>query len=155
MNIKERRGMYFEELPKQGKVMNHEKIYTHTLFRQYLYALITLNPALIHLSNKEARKQGFKGIIANGTHIEGAVMGVTVRNLTQRTIIANKKVTTENLKPVYIGERIRVKTEFGERSLSRSGKKGKVELIQYGYKGNQRKPAIIVTREVLFRRKPL
>jgi acyl dehydratase len=155
MNRKERRGLYFEELPKVGKVMNHEKTYKLTLFRQYFYALLTLNPALIHLSNKEAKKQGFKGIIANGSHMEGVVMALTVRRITQKTIFANKEVTTKNLKPIYIGDTIRVKTKFGKKIASKyNPNKGTVYLTHEGYINKQRKAAITVKRKVIFRRIP-
>ena len=119
-----------------------------------LFCALTMNTQPLHLNEDFASKTGFGQRIVNGIFTLGLVVGLTVSELTEGTVVANlgyDKVVHPN--PVFHGDTIYVETEVLEKRESRSHPdRGIVRLKHTG-----RKPdgtvAVELERTVLFLKK--
>ena len=147
-------GKYFEEL-EVGQHIQHSLGRTITEMDNTLFCTLTMNPQPLHLNADFAAKTQFGQRIVNGILTMGLVVGLTVSELTEGTVVANlgyDRVTHPN--PVFHGDTIYVETEVLEKRDSRSQPdRGIIPLKHIG-----RKPdgtvVVELERSVLFLKKP-
>ncbi len=147
-------GKYYEEL-NVGDRIRHSQGRTITEMDNTLFCALTMNTQPLHLNEDFASHTVFKQRIVNGIFTMGLVVGLTVSDLTEGTVVANlgyDKVNHPN--PVFHGDTIYVETEVLEKRDSRShADRGIVRLKHTG-----RKPdgtvVIELERTVLFLKKP-
>ena len=147
-------GKYFEELTV-GEQIKHTQGRTVTEMDNTLFCALTMNTQPLHLNEDFASQTVFKQRIVNGIFTMGLVVGLTVSELTEGTVVANlgyDKVVHPN--PVFHGDTIYVETEVLEKRDSRSHPdRGIVRLRHVG-----RKPdgtvVVEMERTVLFLRRP-
>ncbi len=147
-------GKYFEEL-EVGQQIKHALGRTVTEMDNTLFCTLTMNPQPLHLNEDFARKTQFGQRIVNGIFTMGLVVGLTVSELTEGTVVANlgyDRVMHPN--PVFHGDTVYVETEVLEKRESNSKPdRGIVRLKHVG-----RKPDGTVVceleRTVMFLRKP-
>lgn len=147
-------GKYFDEL-KPGMLIKHPIGRTITEMDNVLFSALTLNTQPLHLDEQFAQNTIFGQRIVNGIFTMGLVVGLTVAELTQGTIIANlsyEKVSHPH--PVFHGDTITVETEVLETRESRSKPdRGVVRLRHSGF--NQNGVQVIeLERTVLFLKRP-
>lgn len=147
-------GKYFDEL-KPGMLIKHQIGRTITEMDNVLFSALTLNTQPLHLDDQFAQNTIFGQRIVNGIFTMGLVVGLTVAELTQGTIIANlsyEKVSHPH--PVFHGDTITVETEVLETRESRSKPdRGVVRLRHSGF--NQNGVQVIeLERTVLFLKRP-
>lgn len=147
-------GKYFDEL-KPGMLIKHQIGRTITEMDNVLFSALTLNTQPLHLDDQFAQNTIFGQRIVNGIFTMGLVVGLTVAELTQGTIIANlsyEKVRHPH--PVFHGDTITVETEVLETRESRSKPdRGVVRLRHSGF--NQNGVQVIeLERTVLFLKRP-
>jgi acyl dehydratase len=116
---------------------------------------MTQNTQPLHLDEEFARQAGFEGRIVNGILTLGLVIGITVPDLTEGTIVAN--IGYQNIQhptPVYHGDTISVESEVLEKRASESkSDRGIVRLRHLGR--NQKGEVVIeVERTVMFLTRP-
>ena len=146
-------GKYYEEL-EVGAVIHHRLGRTITEMDNVLFCTLTMNPQALHLNQDFASQTQFGRRIVNGIFTLGLVVGLTVADLTDGTIIAN--LGYDNVRhpaPVFHGDTIYAQTEVLEKRLSKSRPNaGIVRLKQIGR--NQHGEIVVeLERTVLFLRR--
>ena len=113
-------GKYFEDLTP-GQVIKHTLGRTITETDNVLFNSITMNTQPLHLNKDFASRTQFGRRLVNGILTMALVVGITVPELTEGTIIANldyQRVVHPN--PVFHGDTIYVETEVLTKRASRS-----------------------------------
>ena len=146
-------GKYFEDLEPGTR-------FTHTLGRtiseadNVLFCALTLNTQPLHLNADFAAKSPFGQRIVNGLLTQALVVGLSVSELTEGTIVANlgyDKVVHPN--PVFHGDTVYAETEVLEKRESASRPDcGIVRLRQVGRKPDGTE-VVSFERTVLFYRR--
>jgi acyl dehydratase len=147
-------GKYYDEL-QPGQAIRHTLGRTITEMDNVLFCSITLNTQPLHINEDFASKTEFGQRIVNGILTLGVVVGITVPELTEGTIIANLGYERVNHpRPVFHGDTIYVETEvLDKRDSSSKPDRGIVKLKHSGK--NQRGEVVCeVERSVMFLRRP-
>lgn len=128
-------GKYYEDLTV-GQRIRHAQGRTVTEMDNVLFCALTMNTQPLHLNEDFAAQTVFQHRIVNGMFTMGLVVGLTVSELTEGTIVANlgyDHVVHPN--PVFHGDTIYVETEVLEKRESQSKPdRGIVRLRHVGRK---------------------
>ncbi len=147
-------GKYYDEL-ETGAVLRHSQGRTVTEMDNVLFSALTMNTQPLHINEDFAAHTQFGQRIVNGIFTLGLVVGLTVNELTEGTIVANlgyEKIVHPN--PVFHGDTIYVETQVLEKRDSRSRPDcGIVRLKHTGLKPDGT-VVIEVERTVLFLKRP-
>ncbi len=147
-------GKYFEEL-EVGTKIRHSLGRTITEMDNVLFSTLTMNTQPLHINEDFASKTQFGQRIVNGIFTLGLVIGLTVSELTDGTIIANlgyEKVI--HPKPVFHGDTIYVETEvLSKRDSQSNPDRGVIHLKHWG-KNQHGEVVCEVERAVLFLKRP-
>ncbi|MBK7201793.1 MaoC family dehydratase [Candidatus Amarolinea dominans] len=148
-------GKYFDELTV-GMRIQHSLGRTVTEMDNVLFSALTMNSQPLHLNEDFASRTSFGQRIVNGIFTLGLVVGLTVPELTEGTIVANlsyERVT--HPRPVYHGDTIYVETEVLEmRDSASKPDRGLVRLRHIG-KNQAGMVVIELERTVLFLKRPI
>lgn len=147
-------GKYFEDL-NVGDRFQHSTGRTLTEMDNVLFSALTLNTQPLHINEDFAAKTQYGQRIVNGLFTLALVVGLSVSELTEGTIIAN--LGYENVKhpnPAFHGDTVYAETEVLEKRESQSRPNaGLVRLKQTG-----RKPdgtvVVELERTVMFLKRP-
>ena len=113
-------GKYYEDL-QVGDRFRHSHGRTITEMDNVLFCSLTMNSQPLHLNEDFAAKTVFKQRIVNGIFTLGLVVGLSVPELTEGTILANLGYEhVVHPHPVYHGDTIYVESEILEKRKSRS-----------------------------------
>lgn len=123
------RGLYFEEF-EQGAVYVHAPSRTATEADNLLFSTLTMNPQSLHLDAEWSKTTEFGERLVNSMFTLSTLVGLSVAQLTQGTIVANlgfSEITFPH--PVRIGDTLTAETRVlaARPSRSRPGQ-GIVEL---------------------------
>lgn len=113
-------GKYFDELVV-GQKIKHANGRTVTEMDNVLFSALTMNTQPLHLNQDFASKTEFGQRLVNGVFTLGLVVGLSVSELTEGTIVANlgyDKVVHPN--PVFHGDTIYAESEILEKRESKS-----------------------------------
>jgi acyl dehydratase len=147
-------GKYYEEL-EIGQRIQHAVQRTVTETDNVLFCGLTMNNQPLHLDEEFAKTSPFGRRIVNGIFTLGLVVGISVRELTEGTIVANlgyEKVTHPN--PVFHGDTLAVETEVLDKRPSESkADRGIVRLRHIGRKQTG-EVVVDVERSVMFLMRP-
>src|SRR5512141_2978492 len=128
-------GKFFEDLAVGQRIV-HQQGRTVTEMDNTLFCALTMNTQPLHLNEDFAASTVFGQRIVNGIFTMGLVVGLTVSDLTEGTVVANlgyDKVIHPN--PVFHGDTIYVETEVLEKRESKSKPdRGIVRLKHIGRK---------------------
>jgi acyl dehydratase len=147
-------GKYFDEL-EVGQKIAHPRGRTVTETDNVLFCGLTENTQPLHLDEEFARQSGFQGRIVNGLFTLSLVVGMTVPDLTEGTIVGNLGYErVDHPEPVYAGDTLSVATEVLEKRQSES--KPDRGIVKLRHIGRNQAGAIVVVvdRTVMFLRKP-
>ena len=148
-------GKYFDELTV-GMRIQHSLGRTVTEMDNVLFSALKMNSQPLHLNEDFASRTSFGQRIVNGIFTLGLVVGLTVPELTEGTIVANlsyERVT--HPRPVFHGDTIYVETEVLEMRASASKPdRGLVRLRHIG-KNQAGMVVIELERTVLFLKRPI
>jgi acyl dehydratase len=147
-------GKYYEDL-EVGSHFKHSLGRTVTEADNVLFSSLTMNPQPLHLNEHFASATQFGKRIVNGIFTMGLVIGLSVTDVTDGTIVANlgyDKVLHPH--PVFHGDTIYAETEVLEKRESQSKPdRGIVRLKQIGR--NQDGVVVVeLERTVLFLKRP-
>jgi acyl dehydratase len=146
-------GKYFDEL-EIGARFRHATGRTVTEMDNVLFCALTLNNQPLHINADFAAASQFGQRIVNGLFTLGLVVGLSVADLREGTIVANlgfDKVQHPN--PVFHGDTVYAESEVLEKRLSTSRPdRGIVRLRQVGR--NQEGHVVVeLERTVMFLRR--
>ena len=147
-------GKYFEDL-EVGQTFRHSQGRTVTEMDNVLFSALTMNSQPLHINEDFAAQTQFGQRIVNGIFTLGLVVGLSVNELTEGTIVANlgyEKITHPN--PVFHGDTIYAETEvLGKRPSKSRPDCGIVQLKQRGRKPDDT-VVVELERSVLFLKRP-
>lgn len=146
-------GKHYEDL-EVGMRIRHPLGRTVTESDNVLFCALTMNGQPLHLDEEYAAGTEFGRRLVNGIYTMGLVVGLSVAELTEGTIVANlgyERVSHPH--PVFHGDTIRVESEVLEMRPSKSRPDcGLVRLRHLGI--NQRGQVVVdMERTALFRRR--
>jgi itaconyl-CoA hydratase len=147
-------GKYFDELTV-GQRFQHSLGRTLTEMDNVLFSSLTLNTQPLHINEDFARKTPFGQRIINGIFTLGVVVGITVGDLTEGTIVAN--LGYESIKhphPMFHGDTLYVESEITEKRESKSRPDCGVITMKHIGRNQEGVICIEVTRTALFLKKP-
>jgi itaconyl-CoA hydratase len=147
-------GKYYEDL-QVGQRFRHANGRTITEMDNVLFCSLTMNTQPLHINEDFAARSHHGRRIVNGILTLGLVVGLSVGELTEGTILANLGYErVAHPQPVFHGDTIYAETEVLEKRESRSHPQaGVVRLRQTGR--NQDGTVVLeLERAVLFLKKP-
>ncbi len=147
-------GKYYEEL-EIGQRFRHSRGRTITEMDNVLFCALTLNDQALHINEDFASSTRFGQRIVNGILTMGLVVGLSVNELTDGTIVAN--LGYENVRhpaPVFHGDTIYAETEVLDKRESRS--RPEVGIVRLRQIGRKQDGTVVVEleRTVMFLKKP-
>jgi len=147
-------GKYFEDL-QVGSRIRHPLARTVTEADNVLFCALTANTQPLHLDEVFASRSPFGRRIVNGIYTLGLVVGLSVSDLTEGTIVANlsyEKVS--HPKPVFHGDTISVETEVLEKRPSKSRPDQGIVRLRHQGKNQHGELVVDLERTVLFLMRP-
>ncbi len=126
-------GKYYEDL-EVGARYKHSVGRTVTEMDNVLFCALTMNSQPLHLNEDYAQKTQFGQRLVNGIFTMGLVVGLSVADVTEGTIVANLGYDrVSHPHPVFHGDTIYAETEVLEKRDSKSNPdRGVVRLKQIG-----------------------
>ncbi|MBX3081289.1 MAG: MaoC family dehydratase [Anaerolineae bacterium] len=147
-------GKYYEEF-EVGMTFNHHLARTVTEADNVLFSALTMNTQPLHINEDYASKTQFGQRIVNGIFTLGLVVGITVPDLTDGTIVGNLGYDkVRHPQPVFHGDTIYVETEVLEKRESKSNpERG---LVTFRHRGRNQHGVIVIEleRTALFLKRP-
>lgn len=129
----EQRGLWFEEFVT-GDVYLHRPGRTVTEADNVLFTTLTMNPQALHLDAAWSATQPFGQRLMNSMFTLSTLVGASVAQLTQGTLVANLGFGEVAFPaPLFHGDTLYSRTEIGETRLSASRPgQGVVRLLHSG-----------------------
>jgi acyl dehydratase len=143
-------GKYFDEL-SVGDHYRHAQGRTITEMDNVLFCALTMNTQPLHVNEDFASKTQYGQRIVNGIFTLGLVVGLSVSDLTEGTIIANlgyEKVI--HPKPVFHGDTIYVETDILDKRVSQSHPEAGIVRLKHTGRNQDGTVVIEVERTVMF-----
>lgn len=150
----EQRGLFYEEL-ETGVIYRHAPGRTVDDGDNTLFSALTMNPASIHVDAFANRTNAFGGRLINSMLTLSILVGLSVAQLTQKTLVANLGFTEVSFPaPVFSGDTLYGETEVIEKRLSRSRPEAGVVLLEHRAYNQKRELVAIARRHALMQRVP-
>jgi len=147
-------GKYFDDLDV-GVVFRHELGRTLTEADNVLFCSLTMNTQPLHINEDFARKTAFGRCIMNGIFTMGLVVGISVGDLTQGTIVANLGYeNVQHPQPMFAGDTLYVETEIVAKRESKSNADRGIITMKHTGRNQDGVVCIKVTRAALFLKRP-
>lgn len=116
----QQRGLYYDEI-EVGALYRHAPGRTVTESDNVGFTTLTMNTQSLHLDAHWSAQQEFGQPLVNSMFTLSTIVGASVAQLTQGTIVANLGFETVNFpKPLYHGDTLYSETEILEKRLSSS-----------------------------------
>lgn len=147
-------GKYFEDL-EVGMAIQHRLGRTITEADNVLFCSMTMNTQPLHLNEEYASQTEFGHRLVNGILTMGLIVGLTVSELTEGTIVANLGYDhIVHPKPVFHGDTITVETEVLEKRESAS--KPDRGIVRLKHRGKNQRGEVVceLERSVMFLKRP-
>lgn len=149
------RGLYFEEF-EIGAIYVHAPGRTVTEADNLLFSTLTMNPQSLHLDAQWAKETEFGERLVNSMLTLSLLIGLSVGQLTQSTIVANlgfSEITFPH--PVRIGDTLTATTKIhgARKSRSRPGQ----GIVEFEHTATNQHGEIVATarRATLMQARPL
>lgn len=138
-------GKFFDEL-EVGMTFKHGQGRTVSEMDNLLFCGMTLNPQPLHVNQDFASKSEFGTRIMNGIFTMGLVVGLTVNDLTDGTLVANLSYDhVVHPRPTFHGDTIYAETQVLEKRESKS--KPDRGIVRFKHWGRNQKGEVVVELE--------
>lgn len=147
-------GKYFDEL-EVGMKFEHANGRTVTEMDNVLFSALTMNTQPLHVNEDFASHTEFGQRLVNGLYTLALVVGLTVSDLTEGTIVANLGYDrVAHPHPVFHGDTIYAASEIIEKRPSKS--RPNAGIVRIRCRGRKPDGTIVVEfeRTALFLKKP-
>lgn len=138
-------GKYYEEL-EIGQHFRHALGRTVTEMDNVLFSALTMNSQPLHLNEDFSSKTEFGQRIVNGIFVMGLVVGLSVPDLTEGTIVATvgyDHVVSPN--PVFHGDTIYAESEVLEKRESKS--RPELGVVRFKHWGKKPDGTVVIEME--------
>ncbi|MGE4242879.1 MaoC family dehydratase [Ramlibacter sp.] len=137
-------GLYFEEF-REGQIFDHATRRTMTEADNVMVCAMTYASQPLLIDEEYAKSSIYGARTINNLFVFGFVCGVPVPDMTLGTTLGNLGFeNTKFVKPVYIGDTIRARTEItGKRKSAKRTDSGIVYFRHYGI--NQKDEVVLTT----------
>ncbi len=138
-------GKYFDEL-EVGQRFRHALGRTVTEMDNVLFSALTMNSQPLHMNEDFAAQTEFGQRIVNGIFVLGLVVGLSVADLTEGTIVATlgyDRVVSPH--PVFHGDTIYAETEVLEKRDSKS--RPEAGIVRLKHTGRKADGTIVIELE--------
>lgn len=143
-------GKYFDEL-YVGMKFRHAVGRTVTETDNVLFNSLTMNTQPLHMNADFASRAEYGRPIVNGLLTLAMVVGISVGDLTEGTIVANLGYgNVKHPKPVFPGDTLYVESEVLDRRESRSRPDQGIVKLRHVGRNQHRQIVCEVERTVLF-----
>jgi acyl dehydratase len=149
------RGLWFEEFEP-------DVIYRHTPGRTFgegdntLFSTLTMNPQALHLDADWSSGQPFGARLVNSMMTLATLVGLSVQQLTQGTIVANLGFTDVRFPaPMYHGDTLHAETTLQSKRLSSSRPGEGVVTLEHTGRNQDGVVTAIAVRSVMMRCRPI
>ena len=152
--VVQQRGLWYDELVV-GTRYRHSPGRTIGEADNTLFSALTMNQQALHVDEVFASEQEFGGRLVNSMMTLALVVGLSVNQLTQGTLVANLGFETVRFPaPVFHGDTLRAETLIVAKRESKSRPaQGIVTMQHLGY--NQREELVVdATRNALWLMEP-
>lgn len=138
-------GKYFDDL-EPGMTFQHAQGRTVSEADNLLFCGMTMNTQPLHVNEDYAARTEFGTRIVNGILTMGLVVGLTVADLTDGTLVANlsyERVVHPH--PVFHGDTIYVETQVMDKRESKS--KPDRGIVRFLHRGRNQNGQIVIELE--------
>ncbi|WP_028279130.1 MaoC family dehydratase [Arthrobacter sp. H5] len=143
------RGLYFDEL-ETGVVYSHRPGRTLTEADNVLFTTLTMNTQALHLDAAWSGTQPFGQRLVNSMLTLATVVGQSVTQLTQGTIVAQLGMTDVKFPhPMFHGDTLYTDSEVTEKRLSASRPGQGIVTMSHTGRNENGDVVALVTRSVL------
>ena len=146
-------GRWFEDL-EVGTVVHHAVRRTVTETDNVLFTTMTMNPAPLHLDAEYAARTEFGRPLVNSMFTLALVVGLSVSQLTQGTIVANLGFEEVRFPaPVRAGDTITAETVVRSTRPSRSRPNQGIAVLEHTGRNQRGEVVVLAVRSVLMHRR--
>jgi acyl dehydratase len=148
-------GLWFEELT-EGREIDAEWSRTVTEADNVLFCSMTMNVQRLHLDAEFAAGTEFGRPLVNSIFTLGLMIGMSVHNLSNGTLVANLGMTDVAFPaPVFAGDTIRTRTVIVAARASRS--RPDAGIVTFRHVATNQRGAVVARcdRAALMRRRPV
>lgn len=150
----EQRGLWFEELD-QEVVYLHRPGRTVTETDNVLFTTVTMNPQALHLDEAWSSAQPFGQRLVNSLFTLSTLVGLSVGQLTQGTIVANLGFRDVRFpKPVFHGDTLYAETVVLDKRVSGSRPGEGVVTFEHTARNQRGEVVAVAVRTTLVRLAP-
>ncbi len=147
-------GKYYEEL-QVGDRIRHTQGRTVTEMDNVLFSAITMNDQPLHINEDFASHTIFGKRVVNGLYTMALVVGLSVGDLTEGTIVANLSYDhVVHTKPVFHGDTIYAETEVVEKRESKSHLDRGIIRFKHTGRNQDGITVVEIERTALFLKRP-
>jgi acyl dehydratase len=140
-------GRFFEEF-RVGDVVRHATTRRIEQADNALFCRLTDNNQPLHLDEAYAKKTPFGRIVVNGLYPIAWAVGVSVRDTTEGTLVANLGYEeVRNAAPVFPGDTLRCETTVVDKRPSSKPERGLVTLRHVVY--NQDGAEVVTLKRIV------
>lgn len=154
MRVIEQRGLWFEEF-EPDVLYRHSPGRTLGEADNTLFSTLTMNPQALHLDADWSSRQPFGARLINSMMTLATLVGLSVQQLTQGTIVANLGLRDVRFPaPMYAGDTLRAQTRMLSRRLSKSRPGQGIVTLEHTGCNQHGEVTAIAVRTVLIRCRP-
>lgn len=149
------RGLYFDEL-EEGVVYRHTPGRTMTEADNTIFSTLTMNHQALHLDAAWSQENALGGErLMNSMHTVSTLIGLSVNQLTQSTIVAQLGFTEITFpKPVYAGDTLYGEVEVVAKRESRSRPGQGIVTMRHTGRNQHGDVVCVAVRNALFHKSP-
>lgn len=148
------RGLYYEELEEDVRYV-HSPSRTVTEADNVLFTTLTGNTQSLHLDAEWARRTEFGERLVNSMFTLSTLVGLSVAQLTQGTIVANLGFSDVRFPaPVRAGDTLTAETRIVSKRLSKSRSDQGVVVFEHTARNQRDEVVAVAVRTSLMQRLP-
>ena len=154
MRVVEQRGLWFEQFQP-------EVLYRHRPGRTFgeadntLFSTLTMNSQALHLDAAWSEQQPFGQRLVNSMMTLATLIGLSVEQLTQGTIVANLGFSDVRFPaPMYHGDTLNAETRLLDKRLSASRPGEGIVTLEHTGRNQDDVVTVVAVRKVMMRCEP-
>jgi acyl dehydratase len=152
--VVEQRGLWFEEF-ELNTIYRHQPGRTVSEADNILFTTLTMNPQALHLDEAWASQQPFGKRLVNSLFTLSTLVGLSVGQLTQGTIVANLGFRDVRFpSPVFHGDTLYASTVILEKRASSSRPGEGIVTFEHTARNQHGDVVAVAVRTTLVRMKP-